>query len=198
MIDTFQHKAKNWDSPARIEMKNNFVNQLQNSIFLYKEDVLAEVGCGTGLVGLSFVESIKKIYMIDNSPSMLNVLKEKLNHNQIADKVEIIQNNFENTSLQNLNGVINFMSLHHIEDITTYIRRVKDSLKDNGFFAIGDLVKEDGSFHSNTIVPHFGFDVKELADKLTNEGFIVLSKSIYDNVVKNNKNYPLFLIIAQK
>lgn len=81
--------------------------------------------------------------MIDNSPSMLNVLREKLTTNPNADKVEIIESEFENTNLENLSGVINFMSLHHIEDISTYINNVKKSLKENGFFAIGDLTKED-------------------------------------------------------
>ena len=95
MIDHFQNKAKDWDNPMQIELTSKFVNQLRNSIFIYEQDIYAEVGCGTGLVGLSFAEEIQKTYMIDNSPSMINVLKEKLIDSPIADKVEIIENNFE-------------------------------------------------------------------------------------------------------
>lgn len=198
MTDHFQNKAKDWDNPMQIEMTSKFVNQLRNSIFIYEKDIYAEVGCGTGLVGLSIAEEIGKIYMIDNSPSMLDVLKEKIENNPIADKVEIIENDFEKTDLKSLSGIINFMSLHHIEDISAYIKKVKESLKENGFFAIGDLVAEDGSFHSNNMsVPHFGFDVRELAEKLEKEGFIILRKTIYDKILKNGKTYPLFIIIAQ-
>ncbi|MEA4966624.1 MAG: class I SAM-dependent methyltransferase [Bacteroidaceae bacterium] len=198
MIDQFQNKAKDWDNPMQIELTSKFVNQLRNSIFIYEQDIYAEVGCGTGLVGLSFAKDIKKTYMIDNSPSMLNVLKDKLVDSPIADKVEIIENEFEKISLKNLSGIINFLSLHHIEDISSYIKKVKDSLKDNGFFAIGDLVNEDGSFHTNNIVPHFGFDLKNLSNQLEEEGFIILRSTIYDKIYKNDKTYPLFILIAQK
>lgn len=198
MIDQFQNKAKDWDNPMQIELTSKFVNQLRKSIFIYEQDIYAEVGCGTGLVGLSFANEIKKIHMIDNSPSMLNVLKDKLVDSPIANKVEIIENNFEKISLKNISGVINFLSLHHIEDISLYIKKVKDSLKDNGFFAIGDLVTEDGSFHTNNIVPHFGFDPINLANRLKEEGFIILRNTIYDKIYKNDKTYPLFILIAQK
>ena len=198
MIDNFEHKAKTWDNPMQMEMTSKFVSKIKESIFCYKEDVVAEVGCGTGLVGLSFLDIIQKIYMIDNSPSMLNVLREKLNTNLHKAKVEIIENDFENTNLKDLSGVLNFMSLRHIENITAYFDKVKQSLKDNGFLAIGDLVTEDGTFHSNAIVPHFGFDVRELSELLEQKGFTILRKTIYDKVEKNNRTYPLFIIIAQK
>lgn len=76
MIDNFQNKANTWDNPQKIRMTTKFSNELSESIFLYKEDNIAEVGAGTGLVGLSLVDKVNKIYMIDNSPSMLNVLEK--------------------------------------------------------------------------------------------------------------------------
>lgn len=198
MIDNFEHKALNWDNPMQVEMTSRFVSKVKDSIFCYKQDVVAEVGCGTGLVGLSFLDIVQKIYMIDNSPSMLNVLREKLKTNQQKDKVEIIENEFENTNLRDLSGVINFMSLHHIENISAYFDKVKESLKSNGFLVIGDLISEDGSFHSNTAVPHFGFDIEQLAKTLEQKGFTILKKTIYDKIEKNDRTYPVFIIIAQK
>lgn len=197
MKDNFELKAKNWDNPIQIKRTSNFVEQLCYGIFLYKDDNIAEVGCGTGLVGLKLSKLVNKIYMIDNSPSMLNVLREKVNESNI-NNVEIIEGELENSNLNNLSGVISFLTLHHIENISYFIDKVKEKIIPNGFIAIGDIVKEDGSFHSDVKVPHSGFNVEELSKTLEEKGFTILRKSVYDSIEKNNKDYPLFIIIAQK
>lgn len=197
MIDNFQNKANTWDNPQKIRMTTKFSNELSESIFLYKEDNIAEVGAGTGLVGLSLVDKVNKIYMIDNSPSMLNVLREKLDSTNI-NKVEIVEGEFETTNLNHLDGVICYMSLHHIADTINFIREVKKRIKENGFFAIGDLIEEDGSFHGSKEDLHFGFNLEKLSKLLESEGFIILRETVYDYVSKNEKNYPIFIIIAQK
>lgn len=197
MIDDFQNKANTWDNPQKIRMTTKFSNELSESIFLYKEDNIAEVGAGTGLVGLSLVDKVNKIYMIDNSPSMLNVLREKLDSTNI-NKVEIVEGEFETTNLNHLDGVICYMSLHHIADTINFIREVKKRIKENGFFAIGDLIEEDGSFHGSKDILHFGFNLEKLSKLLEAEGFIILRETVYDYVSKNEKNYPIFIIIAQK
>ena len=197
MTDNFEQKAKAWDNNSRIDIRNNFVKQLNNGTFFFKEDNIAEIGCGTGLVGLQLSKLVNKIYMIDNSPSMLNVLREKISESNI-NNVEIIEGDFENSNLNNLSGVISFLTLHHIEDISSFIDNVNEKLIVNGFIAIGDLVEEDGSFHSDVKVPHSGFNVEALSKTLEEKGLTILRKSVYDSMEKNNKDYPLFIIIAQK
>lgn len=197
MKDNFELKAKTWDNQTQIKRTSNFVDQLCYGTFLFKEDNIAEVGCGTGLVGLKLSKLVNKIYMIDNSPSMLNVLREKIKETNI-NNVEVIEGEFENSNLNNLSGLISFMTLHHIEDISYFIDKVKEKLIPNGFIAIGDIVQEDGSFHSDVKVPHLGFNVEELSKTLEEKGFTILRKSVYDSIEKNNKDYPLFIIIAQK
>ncbi|MBP6428966.1 MAG: class I SAM-dependent methyltransferase [Bacteroidales bacterium] len=197
MIDNFKDKAEAWDDPDKVEMTSKFSKQIKNSIFLYKKDRLAEVGAGTGLVGLSLVESVNKVYMVDNSPSMLSVLRQKLDQTN-KDKVEIFEGEFKDSELKDLDGVICFMSLHHIEDTREFIKEVKLKTKKDGFLAIGDLVEEDGSFHQGIKVPHNGFNLEKLSDLLKEEGFIILSEKVYDNKYKNEKNYPIFIIIAQR
>lgn len=90
------------------------------------------------------------------------------------------------------------MSLHHIADTINFIREVKKRIKENGFFAIGDLIEEDGSFHGSKDILHFGFNLEKLSKLLEAEGFIILRETVYDYVSKNEKNYPIFIIIAQK
>lgn len=197
MTDNFEQKARNWDKNSRIDIRNNFVKQLNNGIFFFKEDNIAEVGCGTGLVGLQLSKLVNKIYMIDNSPSMLNVLREKIYESKI-NNVEVIEGELENSNINNLSGVVSFLTLHHIEDVSSFIDNVNEKLIVNGFIAIGDVVEEDGSFHTDVKVPHSGFNVEALSKTFEEKGFTILRKSIYDSMEKNNKDYPLFIIIAQK
>lgn len=60
MIDNFKDKAEAWDNPDKVEMTSKFARRVSNCIFLYKKDRLADVGAGTGLVGLSLVDKVKK------------------------------------------------------------------------------------------------------------------------------------------
>ncbi|MDD2191980.1 MAG: class I SAM-dependent methyltransferase [Bacteroidales bacterium] len=197
MTDHFKDKANTWDNPEKVEMTEKFSRQLENSIFLYKKDRLAEVGAGTGLVGLSLVDKVNKVYMVDNSPSMLNILRGKLDETN-KDKVEIFEGEFKDSDLKDLDGVICFMSLHHIEDTKEFIKEVKLKTKKDGFLAIGDLIEEDGSFHEGKNIPHQGFNIEKLRTLLMDEGYIILRETEYDNIYKNEKKYPIFIIIAQR
>lgn len=198
MQDNFETKAKTWDeNPLQVRITSNFVNQLYNSTFFYKSDKIAEVGCGTGLVGLNLAKYVNKIYMIDNSPSMLNVLREKIDNYSINNAL-VYEGEFEKSSIEDLSGVITFMSLHHIENTEGFIERAYNKLSDNGFLAIGDILSEDGSFHTNITVPHNGFDIDKLSKTIEENGFLILRKHIYDYIEKNEKKYPIFIIIAQK
>lgn len=196
--DIFRNRAKNWDNPSQIMVTGNFVDQICDSVFLYKEDVIAEIGSGTGLVGLRLAELVEKVYMVDTSPSMMKVLGEKVEEASY-NNVELILGEFEKSELKSLNAVIAYMSLHHIEDTYEFIQAAWDKLSMNGFVAIGDLITEDGSFHSNNAgVAHFGFDLEELSKKFEDKGFTILRKEIYDSKEKNGIKYPIFILIAQK
>lgn len=198
MQDNFETKAKTWDeNPLQLRITSNFVSQLCNSTFLYKSDKIAEVGCGTGLVGLNLAKYVEKIYMVDNSPSMLNVLREKI-HNSSINNAFIFQGEFEQSSIEDINGIITFMSLHHIEKIDEFLDNAYNKLNDNGFLAIGDIISEDGSFHTNITVPHNGFDIEKLSKTIEEKCFLILRKHIYDYIEKNDKKYPIFIILAQK
>ncbi|PKP37323.1 MAG: class I SAM-dependent methyltransferase, partial [Bacteroidetes bacterium HGW-Bacteroidetes-15] len=73
-----------------------------------------------------------------------------------------------------------------------------------GYLCIADLVKEDGSFHSNldNFRDHNGFDRKELSEILTQNGFNVeyynICYEIEKSIGNEIKKYPLFLIICKK
>lgn len=197
-IDNFETKAKTWDNnQSQINLTSNFVSKFLDGIMLYKKDKLVEVGCGTGLVGLKLAKYVNEINLIDNSPAMLKVLREKIQEQGI-DNTKVFEGELENINISAINGIITFMALHHIENIERFFDIAFEKLSENGFIAIGDLIREDGSFHTNTDVPHNGFEINILSNLLRRKGFIILRKQIYDYREKNNKKYPIFIIIAQK
>ena len=96
------------------------------------------------------------------------------------------------------------MTLHHISDIHKIIKVFHSLLKVNGYLCIADLVKEDGSFHSNhnDFDGHNGFDRVQLSKILSSIGFNVDFYKICFEIEKEFngevKKYPLFLIICRK
>ena len=74
-------------------------------------------------------------------------------------------------------------------------------LEKGGYLAIGDLEKEDGSFH-NEKVPHNGFDINEICKMLSVIGFeLVLCETFHQltkTTTEGSRTFPQFLIIARK
>jgi len=94
--------------------------------------------------------------------------------------------------------------LHHIPDVNNIVKVFNSILKRGGYLCIADLVKEDGSFHSDhdNFDGHNGFDRNELSVTLSNNGFNVEYYKICFKIVKTiddkSKKYPLFLMICKK
>ena len=96
------------------------------------------------------------------------------------------------------------MTLHHIIDLDKILQIFNSMLKSNGYFCIADLVKEDGSFHSDssTFNGHNGFDKDELSAILLKNGFEMKSYKICTESEREIdgkiKKYPLFLMVVEK
>ena len=78
MVDYFEKKAKDWDSPMKIEMANKFVLEMFKNINFGSNLKVLELGCGTGLVGLQIAPLVKSIVFVDSSAEMMKVLKKKI------------------------------------------------------------------------------------------------------------------------
>ncbi len=164
-----------------------------------------EFGCGTGLLSFSLKDVFGKITLADNSMGMIEVLEEKIRKEGIPNFTPLLIDVFHEDYKKNAYDVVyTLMTLHHVKDIGKILRIFHRMLKPGGYVCIGDLDKEDGTFHSND--PHFdghkGFDRKELSALLTYNGFEVKHYTICHEIIKtdnsNIKKYPLFLMIGKK
>jgi tRNA (cmo5U34)-methyltransferase len=203
--DNFEKKANNWDdNPIRVEMANTSFEEIKKNIKVTKDLNILDFGCGTGLVGLQFSPLVNSVLMNDTSKAMLSILKAKISDNKLKN-VEVLEGDINNlnTEKSKFDLIISFMVFHHIKDIPAILNIFKNILKENGTVIIGDLDKEDGSFHGLEKVEHNGFELEEIKD-IFNMNDLSVNKIYKYNVLKkpdkdgNIRDYDQFILVAHK
>ena len=202
----FDDEAKDWDNdPEKTERAIVFAKEINDFIKPDKTLNALEFGCGTGLLSFQLKDSFKTITLADNSEGMIKVLEEKIIKEGVENFKPIhIKSVESDLELNEYDVIYTLMTLHHIPDVNNIVKVFNSILKTDGYLCIADLVKEDGSFHSDhdDFNGHNGFDRNELSDILSNNGFNVEYYKICFEIVKElddeNKTYPLFLMICKK
>lgn len=203
MTDRFAAKAAEWDTPSpRTAMAEKFVQEIKGLNIVSDSSHVVEFGCGTGLVGINFVENAKKVTFVDNSPAMLSVLKEKISFLN-STNCEIIEGSYpEMSAIEKSDLFIALMSVHHVESIEEMAKAFHSSLKPGGKVIVGDLRTEDGSFHGAELVPHNGFDEKELSKTFVDAGFVIEKFYTFNTMHRtlsdgSEKDFDQFIMIAK-
>jgi 2-polyprenyl-3-methyl-5-hydroxy-6-metoxy-1,4-benzoquinol methylase len=202
----FDNEAQDWDNdPEKIERVVIFAKEIYDFIKPDKTLNALEFGCGTGLLSFQLKDFFKTITLADNSEGMIKVLGEKIVKEGVENFKPLHIDSLESDLKINEYDVIyTLMTLHHIPDVNNIVKVFNSILKGGGYLCIADLVKEDGSFHSDhdDFDGHNGFDRNELSATLSNNGFNVEYYKICFEIVKTiddeNKKYPLFLMICKK
>jgi ubiquinone/menaquinone biosynthesis C-methylase UbiE len=200
MTDNFAHRAADWDQPSKIEMTEIFIRELKKNIELQKDWKGLEIGAGTGLVGLKLLPEMDSVVFEDTSAAMLGVLKNKLKG---GEKVEIVEGEIFAYGKQDIDLAFSVMAFHHIPEMEKALKHLSAIIKPGGKVVVGDLVTEDGSFHSFEPIPHKGFDTNVLSSQFEAVGFRVLKSYVY-NVLKRERiagvisEYEQFILIAEK
>ena len=105
----------------------------------------------------------------------------------------------KNPLQREFDALISSMTLHHIEDLHAFFTSIYGAICEDGFIAIADLEKEDGSFHSdNTGVFHFGFEPEELVTIVLACGFKNVTCTNINSISKPQKDFGIFLLSATK
>jgi 2-polyprenyl-3-methyl-5-hydroxy-6-metoxy-1,4-benzoquinol methylase len=202
----FDNEAQDWDNdPMKIERAVVFAKEINEFIKPDKTLNALEFGCGTGLLSFQLKDFFKTITLADNSEGMIKVLGEKIVKEGIDNFKPLHIDSLESDlKIKKYDVIYTLMTLHHIADVNNIVKVFNSILKRGGYLCIADLVKEDGSFHSDhdNFNGHNGFDRNELKDILSNNGFSVEYFKICFEIVKQfddkNKKYPLFLMIGKK
>lgn len=103
-----------------------------------KEKIL-EIACGTGRITIPLLQDNKKVYALDYSEKMLNILKEKVKNQypECKDKLIINKGDMRNFQLNEKFDIILITtnSLNHIEkneDIDKTFNSLREQLTENG------------------------------------------------------------------
>ena len=206
MIDIgkrFDEVAYRYDTPDKLERSKKIIEKLVSVLPIDKNWKVLDVGIGTGNTAVYLSPHVKEIVGTDLSTGMLEVLGKKIKELGIDNiryyKKDILKEDFEE---KDFDLIFNAMTMHHIDDPEKAISRFKEFLKPEGYIAIVDLYKEDGTFHSdNTDVKHFGFDFDEVKRWFEKESVeLVYIDNIYTIEKEREgkkREYPVFLAVGK-
>lgn len=203
-MNKFDKAAPTWDAKERrVKLAEDITSAIMKKVNVNKYMSVLDVGTGTGLILLKFHGRAGKLTGADSSQGMLETLKEKAV--QTGINVETLKFDVVSDDLpsENYDLITTGMMLHHLEDISVFLRKAHRALKSGGHLCAADLETEDGSFHDHGAgVHHSGFD-KETVRKAAEEcGFKNISVETAAIVAKEHegkvREYPVFLLCAEK
>lgn len=199
--DLFAHKSKHWDAKSmRVQSAKAIADTIMEHVSLTKEMHIMDFGAGTGLLSFCVSDKIGEVTAVDNSPSMLEVFKEK--SEAFECPTTVLEHDLTDEPLDKkhqFHGIISSMTMHHIENQKDMFSKMYALLSDNGFIALADLDSENGDFHSdNEGVFHFGFEREELKKIASDVGFKEIQFYTANTIEKPHATYTVFLMIAKK
>lgn len=204
-MNSFDYKALAYDeNPMHLERAKIIAENIKQFCNLNKNYVIADFGCGTGLLGLNFVNYVKQIDMYDNSAKMIEILKDKILKYNIPN-INAIHYDITNTK-QPINVkydiIMTLMTFHHIENIKDALLKLSSMLKNFGKLIICDLDEEDDSYHPDKSAFHNGINQEELKKYAEGLNLTLISSNIpyiiKKSVNKIERKYPVFMHIYEK
>ncbi len=200
----FDEQAASWDSdPVKIERARAVAEAVRANLTLSTDICALEYGCGTGLLSFALQPYLGQIILADSSSGMLAVLDEKIAssgvHNMTSMKADFTSEPLPQAHYQ---LIYTLLTLHHIPDTQRILQDFYTLLDSPGYLCVADLDKEDGSFHGPNSQVHQGFDRDELRQQVLTAGFGKVEFMTVFQMPKivgsDKKNFPIFLMIAEK
>jgi len=198
----FDARAKTWDDdPMKTARARAVADAIRARIPGIEKMTGFEYGCGTGLLSFALQPYLQRIVLADNSPGMLDVLREKIAAGGIANMAPMqLDLTTDPLPEQRFDITYSLMTFHHIPDSDAILRDLHALLAPGGHLCIADLDQEDGSFHGHDPSVHNGFDRGDLARRAEQAGFRNITFATVFTIRKGQpeKSYPVFLMTAEK
>ncbi len=133
------------ESPERLQFLNPDV--ILDKVGLRKEMVLADLGCGTGYFTIPASRRVKKVFALDVQQGMLNILRDKIEEQQISN-IEAILSEEARIPLPDSSVDVLLMGnvFHELEDRNAILNEVKRILSIKGKLVIVDWLKIEMDF----------------------------------------------------
>lgn len=204
-MNEFDIKALTWDdNPLFVERSKYIADKIREHVSLNNQMGGFEYGCGTGLISFNLMPYLRSITLADSSDGMLEVLRQKILKNNVTS-MEVLKTDLMVDQIPDKKFDIIFtaLTLHHIADVETILKRFFTMLNKTAFLSIADLDSEDGSFHGPDFKGHKGFDRNEMKNLFKIAGFKNIKVEtcyVINRLNEQNKNsaYPVFLMTGEK
>lgn len=204
-MSEFDKKAKDWDTPENKKRSRAIAKSIKSNVSLSTEMSAFEYGCGTGLLSFALRSELGAITLADNSEGMLNVLRDKINSRSLDDMDAVkLDLSADPLPQKRFDIVYTMMTLHHIPNVQQVLGQFYKLLNPNGWLAVADLDKEDGSFHGPDADVHKGFDHDDLTAEAQKAGFSDIGFSdAYEmeeevDGSEETQTFPIFLMTGRK
>jgi ubiquinone/menaquinone biosynthesis C-methylase UbiE len=199
----FDDAAATWDDDPGHEKRQLAVAQaIKKAVNLSPKMSALDVGGGTGRLSILLANLVGSVVVTDPSAGMVQVARERIEQAGLSDRLRAVQADLTTDRLDGAYDVVwSSMALHHVPDLDGLLRSVAGLLVDGGRLCIADLEEDpDGAFHADKVDfdGHHGFDRRQLAERLARAGFVDVSFVDATSVLKNDREFGVFLCTATK
>jgi 2-polyprenyl-3-methyl-5-hydroxy-6-metoxy-1,4-benzoquinol methylase len=202
----FDEKAATWDEdPFKIKLAHDVADAIIKEIQPRDDMNVLDYGCGSGLITLKLQPLVKSITGMDSSRGMIEVLQNKVKTNRLQNVHARLMDLEQAAEVDDkFHLIVSSMALHHIHEPSALVKRLYDLLVPEGYLAIADLDKENGSFHKDGAgVFHSGFERAYLRGLYENAGLPEIRDITAATVTRNSegkgrREFTVFLIIGKK
>ena len=201
-MSEFDDKAAEWDTSERRERAHLLADTIRAHLPLRPDMKLIDIGAGTGLLGLDLLDDVGSVVLADPSAGMVTVARTKIETQGVVDATAIV---FDFPAREPPPGApfdvaVSLLVLHHVENTSSTLRSIYESLVPGGYIGIIDLDKEDGSFHDpdQPGIHHHGFDGESLVGLAKEAGFVEVDTRIVHELDRDGRTYPMFLLTGRR
>jgi arsenite methyltransferase len=137
-FEYFEQVADQWDQLQAGYFQDAVREAALRKAYLRPEMVAADVGAGTGFIAAGLAPLVRKVYVLDGSPKMLAVARQKL---QTFNNLEFRQADGQALPLPDgsVDAVFANMYLHHTSEPLTAIQEMARILRPGGRLVITDM-----------------------------------------------------------
>jgi putative AdoMet-dependent methyltransferase len=160
-------RARMWDrrSAAIAGDFKERAKQIAGMLNLGQQSVIADLGCGTGQYTLELSHYCRKVYAVDISSTMLDILEEKAKKRKASNIERINSGILEFLSKDmKVDAIVTQTALHHLPDFwkSVAIHKMAGMLNPGGKIFLSDVIF---SFKTSEYERFFGDMIKEIAAK---------------------------------
>jgi ubiquinone/menaquinone biosynthesis C-methylase UbiE len=139
----FQEWANEYDNTlGKVKRHHKLLDLVVKVSGIKRNDHILDIGCGTGLLSLKFLNTTDcTITAIDSSSQMLKIFQEKIEKFNLTEKIHCAQESAEDMNFKpdQFDIIASTVALHHVKCKEPVIKNVYTSLKGGGRFVIGEI-----------------------------------------------------------